>query len=270
MAKKTLYVSDLDGTLLRSDQTLSPFTVNTVNSLVQSGLLFSYATARSYATSGKVAVGLSASIPVIVYNGTFILENESGKILYENYFASSEANEILGVLDSFGVHPIVYSFINGEEKFSYVPHSSTESFLNTRRGDGRDNPTDRAHLNVGKVFHFSCIDTPERLYPAYNIIKERFPCVYYREQYGGEQWLEIHPVGVSKASAVARLKNLLGCDRVVSFGDGKNDIPMFDISDECYAMENAADELKMLATSVIGSNDGDGVARWLIDNVGRL
>ena len=44
----TLYVSDLDGTLLNSNQTLSPFTIQTINQLVSDGMLFSYATARSY------------------------------------------------------------------------------------------------------------------------------------------------------------------------------------------------------------------------------
>ena len=54
----TLYVSDLDGTLLNSNQTLSPFTIQTINQLVSDGMLFSYATARSYQTAKKVTQGL--------------------------------------------------------------------------------------------------------------------------------------------------------------------------------------------------------------------
>ncbi|MCM1416322.1 MAG: HAD family hydrolase, partial [bacterium] len=46
-----------------------------------------------------------------------------------------------------------------------------------------------------------------------------------------------------------------------------NDIPMFEISDECYAVANAAPELKALATDVIASNDEDGVAKWLARSV---
>ena len=41
---------------------------------------------------------------------------------------------------------------------------------------------------------------------------------------------------------------------------------MFDVSDECYAVENADPELKRRATAVIESNDNDGVARWLLEH----
>ena len=51
---KTLFVSDLDGTLLRSDETLSQFTIDTINELAKRGILFSYATARSLVTAKKV------------------------------------------------------------------------------------------------------------------------------------------------------------------------------------------------------------------------
>lgn len=79
---KTLYVTDLDGTLLRSDQTISAYTNETINRLVEQGMLFSYATVRSYVTARKVAGELRAQIPLIVYNGTFIIDNVSGKLLH--------------------------------------------------------------------------------------------------------------------------------------------------------------------------------------------
>ena len=59
---RTLYVSDLDGTLLRSDERTSGYTNRTVNRLVGEGMLFSYATARSFQTARKVTAGLEAEI----------------------------------------------------------------------------------------------------------------------------------------------------------------------------------------------------------------
>ena len=267
MQNKTLYVSDLDGTLLRSDQTISEYTADTLNRLISEGMVFSYATARSYATSSIVTSGLDAKMPVIVYNGTFILENGTKKRILSHYFTAEEAEIITATLVESGVHPIVYSYVDGKEKYFYCPdlvNEATESFLKTRRGDGRDNAAEGVdELCEGDVFHFSCIDTAEKLFPIYEKLRERFSCVYYKEMYSGDQWLEVHPSGVSKANAVLELKKLLGCDRVVCFGDGKNDISMFEISDECYAVENADSELKDIATAIIGGNNSDGVARWL-------
>lgn len=75
------------------------------------------------------------------------------------------------------------------------------------------------------------------------------------------------PANASKANAIRKLKEMWGCSRVISFGDAINDIPMFEISDECYAVENAVGELKAVATGVIESNEEDGVAKWLLDHV---
>lgn len=72
---KTLYVSDLDGTLLRSNETTSDYTNAVINSLTDRGILFSYATARSLVTAKKVTRGMCARFPLIVYNGAFVMDN---------------------------------------------------------------------------------------------------------------------------------------------------------------------------------------------------
>lgn len=87
-----------------------------------------------------------------------------------------------------------------------------------------------------------------------------------QELFRPEYFLEIMPKKASKAEAIKRLKEIWHCDKVVSFGDAVNDIPMFEISDECYAVANAVPELKAHATGVIASNDEDGVAKWLEQN----
>ena len=70
----------------------------------------------------------------------------------------------------------------------------------------------------------------------------------------------------SKANAIQQLRSMLQCDRVIAFGDGKNDIDMFEIADEGYAVSNAHESLKEKATGIIGSNDDDSVAKWLEEN----
>ena len=84
-----LYVSDLDGTLLRSNEVTSKYTNQVINSLVEKGMIFSYATARSLVTAKKVTEGINAKIPLIVYNGAFVIDNITEKILIANYFDDS-------------------------------------------------------------------------------------------------------------------------------------------------------------------------------------
>lgn len=271
MKPKTLYVSDLDGTLLHPDERISAFSCETINRLAEGGLLFSYATARSFHTSKKCAAGLTAKIPLIVYNGAFILDNATGEILIKNTFTEEEANGIYALLRRYGVYPIVYALIDGKEKFSYdEPHipACTRDFVLSRKGDARDRPLQGDFgILTGEVYYFSCIDSPDILFPAYEALQREFTgrcnLVYQKDIYSGEQWLEIMPAAATKAAAIRQLKQLTGAEKVVAFGDGKNDIPMFRDADQCYAVANADPSLKEIATGVIGANTEDAVAKWL-------
>jgi len=270
--QKTLYISDLDGTLLRRDQTVSPFTAEVINALTARGMHFSYATARSIVTASKITAPLTQNIPVIVYNGTFIVENGTGHILASHEFTPEEAERILGILAAGGVHPFVYAHIDGAERYSFSPDHMTDGmrrFHATRR-DSRERAVPLSAAADGSVFHFSCIDTPERLIPLYEALRGEFPCVCYKEIYSGDHWLEIMPQGATKADAARTLRDMLGCTRIVAFGDGVNDIPLFEAADECYAVANADDALKAIAAGVIGSNEEDGVARWLAEHAAEV
>jgi len=266
---KTLYVTDLDGTLLRSDERTSEFTNETINSLVEKGLVFSYATARSFHTARRVTAGLRAGFPLIVYNGAMVVDNRDGSFLLKNFFGP-EIPEVLKEMFRAGQYPIVYSFVDGVEKFSYISEKLSEGqrkFLDTRRGDHRERPVSTVEaLQAGEIFYLTCIDEPERLEPLWEKYRERFHCVFQRDIYTGDHWLEIMPKSASKANAIRQLKQKLGCDRVVVFGDGRNDVDMFRMAQESYAVKNAVEELKAIATGVIGTNDSDAVANWLLRN----
>ena len=262
----TLYVSDLDGTLLRSNEVTSEYTNSVINSLTNKGMLFSYATARSLVTAKKVTKGINAKIPLIVYNGAFVIDNATEDILIANYFDES----ICKVLDELfvnGIYPIVYAYIEGKEKFSFIPKLCTEGmkkFIDSRNGDIRTNVVNTTNeLKAGNIFYITCIDEPNKLKPLYDKYKGIFHCVYQTDIYTNEQWLEIMPLSASKANAIKQLQKLLKCEKLVVFGDGKNDIDMFELADESYAVQNAHEDLKKHATAIISSNDEDGVAKWL-------
>lgn len=265
---KTLYVSDLDGTLLRSNEKTSDYTNAVINDLVGKGMVFSYATARSYVTSHKVTEGLVVNIPLITYNGTMIVHNADGSFLRKNFFGT-DVLSVLQDLFSHGIYPIVYSFLEGEEKFSYCWAKCTEEvkqFVETRK-DARSHPVeDEEALQQGEIFYITCIGDEKKLAPFYEKYKDVYHCVFQKDIYSGAQWLEILPAEASKANAIRQLREQLACDKLVVFGDGKNDIDMFEMADEAYAVENAVPELKGIATGVIADNDSDGVARFLSEH----
>lgn len=265
---KILYISDLDGTLLRGDQRISAESCEILNGLLDRGLLFSYATARSLITAKKVTSGLEVKIPVIVNNGVFIVDSKSGEQLVKNIFSGEQAEDIFGTLTSFGIEPLIYSIIDGMERFSYIPQRLTRSmqdFLDTRKGDPRHRPlSNEVGMLDGEPFYITCIDDAGSMSEAYEELKKRYYCVYSKDIYSGDQWLEVLPAGATKANTVLQLKEICGCERLAVFGDGINDIPMFKAADECYAVENAAPELKEIADGIIDSNESDSVAKFIL------
>ena len=269
---RTLYVTDLDGTLLNTKDRINPESLRIINELVGRGMLFTYATARSLESACVVAEGLTLTNPVIVYNGAFIMRPDTKEIISSLYFTEEEAGFVRRILEQSQISPLVYSFVQGRERVSWNTARENEGikrYLSKRKGDRRLRPLeDGERLYDGNVFYYTCIGEKEELMPLYEIFSgdERFRCTLQQELYRPEYWCEIMPRKATKAEAIRTLKNLWKCDRIVSFGDAINDIPMFQMSDECYAVENAVPELKRAATGIVDSNDRDGVAKWLAQN----
>ena len=271
MTNKTLYVSDLDGTLLHSDESISEYTSKIINKMTDNGILFSYATARSLVTAKQVTKGIDAKIPLIIYNGSFIVDNVTNEILKSNFFDNDAVLKLIDDLIDNNIYPIVYAYLAGKEKFSYVPRLANEymrKFTDSRIGDIRENRVDSLEeLKLGDKFYITCIDESDKLFPMYEKYKNVFHCIYQKDVYTKDQWLEIMPKFSSKANAIVELKKMFNCDKVVVFGDGRNDIDMFEIADESYAVSNADEVLKKKATGIIDSNNNDGVAKWLDNNL---
>lgn len=264
---KTLYLSDLDGTLLRNDETVSDFTAEVINNICKKGVFFSFATARSLVTTKKVTEKISTAIPAIVYNGAFIMDTVSGEIIYGNYF-EDDTKELFEDIEKHGIFPVVYSFTNGIEKLSFVDGKSSQGqklYLKSRAGDKRINPVKSfGELLKGEKFYITCIDEVEKLFPVYEKYKDSFKCLYQKDYYSDYYWLEIMPKNTTKANAALKLKEILGCDKLVVFGDEINDIDLFKIADKAVAVANAKPELTPFATEFTDSNENDGVAKYLI------
>ena len=266
---KTLFITDLDGTLLGRDDRISPTGLKTLNALIEDGLSLTYATARSLSSASRVTSGLHLCLPVIVYNGAFIRDPVTAQNLHSVSFSPVLRARIQSIAAHLALSPLVYSFVEGRERVSWLPSRENDGirrYLSQRSGDPRLRPLeDETALYAGDVFYYTFIGEQAALLPLYEEVSqlEGCRCVFQQELYRPEYWCEVMPAQATKAEAARKLKELLGFERIVAFGDAINDIPLFEAADEAYAVDNAAEPLKRIATGVIGANDADGVARFL-------
>ncbi|MCU1527067.1 MAG: hypothetical protein JWP75_830 [Frondihabitans sp.] len=268
----TLYLCDLDGTLLGGDGRLSDYARETVNGLIASGVRISIATARSLISLRRVAGELHLAEPVVVYGGAFVVDPMTGEHLVENVIAPSLVRRILDVCDRLRIQPLVYSLSGDSDTVAW--RSGDESagirwYIDDRAGDPRFRPVpaDDALPRAG-VFSLSVIGGEAELAAAARILLAELAgeiaVTLQEETYeAGLFWLEIGAPASTKGHGVEVLRSLTGVERVVCFGDNRNDLAMFAASDESYAVANALPEVRAAATAVIASNLDDGVARWL-------
>ena len=273
---KTLFVSDLDGTLLTAKETVSEYSMRLLNKLIdEDGVLFTYATARSLNSAAKAVWGLRQNLPVILYNGAIVMEPWNGNKLYNSHFTGTVRADIRRILHEYDVWPLVYSFLGNKERVSWLRGRETEGmkrYLSRRAGDPRLNPVDSPdELKDDEIFYYTYIDAKERTDVLHAVFEKdaRFRCIYQQETYQSDYWLEIMPAGTSKGAAATVLKERLGAEKLVAFGDALNDRELFRAADEAYAVENADEELKKAATAVIGYSEDDSVAKFIRDNLDK-
>lgn len=269
----TLFVSDLDGTLLDNQGCLPEKTAETLNTLLEKGLLFTYATARSYSSAGAITKALRLSLPVITYSGAVINEGKTGKGLFYELPDKQALAALFAQMEKLRLAPLVYALIDGRERCSYVRGHETQGILNyveARNGNERLRPVDSFEgLFDGDIFYFSYIATKaqaEMAQACFDNAPELCAHIQRDTYFKDDYWLEAYSMKANKAAAAQKLKSSLKADRLVCFGDNLNDLPLFRIADEAYAVANAVEEVKKKAAAVIPSNEEGGVAQWLSKN----
>lgn len=262
----TLFVSDLDGTLLRFDTSLSDYTIRTVNGLADD-FLFTYATARSFASASPLVKKLKLRCPAVIFNGVFVVDPISGKRLAENVYSKECRSLAQDFFIEHNIAPLVYSHIDGQERVSYLESRSDDVkyYLSLRKNDKRLRPVDNyGELFKGEIFYFTVIDPKDTAPLNALFTKENgFSRNVQRDTYDDMIWYEIFDKNASKSNAVLQIKSMVNADKLVCFGDNLNDISMIKAADAGVAVENACEELKSLCDEVTFSNNEDGVARYI-------
>ncbi|MDR3278529.1 MAG: HAD family hydrolase [Oscillospiraceae bacterium] len=266
--EKTLFISDLDGTLLDKAARVTAYTAETVNRLTDAGYSFSVATARTEQSVRGLLSGIRVNAPIILLNGVLIYDINDRKYLKIEQLNAEIAAKIREMLARHGADALVY-VVDGEHMEVTKHYLSSENARLDRifREDYIPPP---AAAKRGETVYFTLAGRFEQMRPIHDEIKKipGVAVVFSKDDYTEEQWfVECFSEKASKGSGVRFLRENYGFTRIVGFGDNINDIPLFAACDEAYAAANAKPEAKSAATRVIAGNDEDGVAKWLAENV---
>lgn len=265
----TLYVSDLDGTLMRNNEKLSEYTVKTLNELLRQGLPFTFATARSIESARVITGELEIKLPVITRNGAVLADNTTGRHIQKSVFTKEEVELLKQMLPELPSCGFVSCFLDDIMIRTYMPADHTEG-LKGYIDYYKDDPSMVKADNIDEMFqgapgYVTMIGAREHIAPLYEKVKQYkgWESLFQKDTYREEFWLEICPQNCTKAKSILKVKEQLGYEKLVVFGDSLNDISMFKIADEAYAVANAMEELKAFATGVIGTNEEDSVVEFL-------
>lgn len=273
---KRLYITDLDGTLLNSDAEISKKTADILNGLTDKGVNFTFATARSAYSVVHITAPLNINVPCILMNGVSIYDRDRSIFVKNEYIPESASYQALRAFEENGVHCFMYKICDDILTccYSEITTAVMRSFAEVRKNRYNkpfvqyDRLIDHAD---GDVVYLTTTGEYEMLLPVKQAADsiQGLDSAFYKDTYEDKWYLELFSHRASKSNGVRYLREKYGFDEVVAFGDNLNDLPMFAEADIKVAVGNARDEVKAAADYVIGTNDEDGVAKWLFDEISR-
>ena len=274
---RTLYVSDLDGTLLGDDSQLSRGTIDTLNRIIgELGGLFSIATARTPATVVPLMQEVHATLPFIVIGGSAMWNPVTSSYEHTRGIDDTTVNAVADVFDRHGARPFIY---RRHGNMLHAHHDGPMSAQEERFVASRQHlPLKRFMLDDHCYRHSDDEALLIFAMNKYAVLKEiaqdlrhdvaTCSVMLYHDIFDeSEGYLEIFTAGTSKAGAIRKLAQEVGATRVVVFGDNRNDIAMMQDADHSVAVGNAFPEVQAAASEVIGPNTADSVTRWIENNL---
>lgn len=265
----TLYITDLDGTLLHNDKRISRRSAGLLNALIDRGARISVASARSLI--GIRMVNLSDvrfNAPLVLMNGVLLYDATAGRVLDSCVWDDATAASVLDICLSGGKPPLLYRVAAGRLDISFTELTSPGErlFCRERAAQFPDAFHRVSRYDVDGAVYYSMQDRFGTLKPIRDRLA-RFPdveCALYRDTYLEDNWyLEVFSKRAGKGNGMERLRGRLHARRVVAFGDNLNDLPLLRAADVACVVANGEKAAQEAADFVIGSNEEDGVAAFI-------
>lgn len=273
---KSLYVSDLDGTLFNKKKRISDRSADIINRCIEKGMQFSVATARMPYGCDYRLKDLHMNVPGIVTNGVFLYDFQSEEIISAEAVPVSAVQKVIRAFKDCGMSCFLYTYDSRgisiyydekrmEEQTQYYSDRALQKCAEvtfTKKAEEM--------VQKGDSVYLTCTGTEEELKPVCRKMDEieEIKYSFYLNIYNGMYCLEVFSAHASKKNALKKLMKITGSEELVVFGDNFNDLSMIEIADRSYAPMNALPEIKKVVDRVLPDCDHDGVAAFLAEEWG--
>ena len=266
MGNISLILSDLDGTLFHDDKSISDYSKQIIAEAQQKGILFGICTSRAKVNAVQFLNGIKPDILITNGGGLVTIchhdddshpELNSGSVIYSCEFTVDEIRSL--IKKTFEVcGPDATLSVDNEHGL----------YCNTKEelGDKYWTHTDFADFNETAMK--MCIETLDREKIekiASSIGIEKIDYLPFSDI----PWYKLSKKDATKEKAIEALCSHLKITpaKIAAFGDDFNDIGMLKLCGKGIAMANAIDEVKQISDGVCKSNEQDGVAAWIKENL---
>lgn len=259
-----LVVTDLDGTLLMNDSTLSQTNIEAIKALHEAGVLFVIASGRGVGSIRKLMASydLEPYIDGIIgFNGAYIYLTGEDRLIEEAFLPKEAIVRIVENLEGFDLEYAVHVgeglLVSNRSPYVGVEQEVNGYGLTVLKDFKKEIASDYPKLMIiGDGETLNQVEVHIKKDPWYH---------HYNVLRSHEYFLEILEKGVSKGDALEDYLDLrgIGTSQVIAFGDQMNDAAMLQVAGHAYAMENASIEVKAIAKKLAPSNEANGFSMIL-------
>jgi Cof subfamily protein (haloacid dehalogenase superfamily) len=258
MTRIALVVSDVDGTLLTKNKTLTDGAKGAVRRLHESGIGFTITSSRPTIGMRFLIEPLQITLPVGAFNGSCIVDPQL-KPIEQHLIPPPATQRALDVLNEYGADIWLFTsdlWLTRDGNGEYVPHEKRAI---------RADPTIVADFSpyLASACKIVGVSADAALLQRCEAAMQQALGAQATAVRSQSYYLDVTPPGHNKGTFVQTIAKRLDIplDAVATIGDMQNDLAMFRTSGVSYAMGNATDDVKKLATHVTASNEDEGFAR---------
>ena len=254
MENISIILSDLDGTLFHNDKSISDFTKETIRRAQAKGILFGICTSRAKVNAIKFLEGIEPDI--LITNGGGIVYYQDKKI-YNCEFSVEEVRKLIAAAFEVFGKDVILSADNEHALYSNSKEELGDKFW-----------TFNDFFDFQEPCMKMCIESldKEKVEKVASVIG--LENVDYLP-FSDIPWYKLSKKDATKEMAIEALCRHLNItsSKIAAFGDDFNDIGMLKLCGKGIAMENAIEEVKQSADEVCATNENNGVAKWIKENL---